>query len=91
MLARLAYHLRKGADKISKANRGKWRTLSTGEKVIKVVLWCIKLAIIATLGLGALAIAAGIWVAFGIMSGLTGAVDDQIQRSYNYRHRNRNW
>lgn len=87
MLAQLAQKLRKGADKISKANRGKWSTLSTGEKVIKIVLWTIKLAIISFFGVIAVAVVLGCWVAFGIMSGLTGAIDGQIQRSYNYRHR----
>lgn len=83
----LAQKLRKAAAKIKKANKGKWGTLSTGEKVLKVVLILIKLAIIASLGVIIFAIALACWVAFGIFSGMTDAVSDQIQRSYDYRHR----
>ena len=85
----LAQRLRKGGEKICKINRSKWRTLSTGEKAVKLVLWTIKLAIVAFFGVAAIAIALGVWVAFGIMSGITGAVNGQIERSYNYRHRGR--
>lgn len=85
----LAQKLRKGGEKISKINRSKWGALSTGEKVGKLVIWAIKLAIIACFGVAAIAIALGVWVAFGIMSGITGAVNGQIERSYNYRHRGR--
>lgn len=88
MLAKLSVILRNGANKISKANRGKWRTLSTGEKVIKVVLSVIKLGIILSLGVVTFGIILSVYVAVSIMSGLTGAVNGQIERSYNYRHRN---
>lgn len=81
--------LRKGAAKIKKANRGKWRYLSTGEKVIKVILTLLKLALIAYFGLVVIAIIFAIVVAFGIMDGITGAVNDQVRRSYDFRHRNR--
>lgn len=85
----MAEKIRKAALKVKKVNHGKWRDLSTGEKVLKVVLWLIKLALVCVFGLVALAIFLGIVVATGIMGGLTDAVNGQIQRSNDYRHRNR--
>ena len=91
MLEKLARKLRKGADKISKVNHGKWRMLSTGEKVLKVVLWGIKLAILVFIGAWILAVILGCWIAVGLMNGITEAVDGQIQRSYDFRHRDRHY
>ncbi len=81
--------LRRGIAKIKKANRGKWSSLNTGEKVIKVLLILLKIALAVYFGLVVIAVLLGVWVAFGIMSGITGAVNDQIQRSYEFRHRRR--
>lgn len=85
----LAQKLRKGAQKIKKANRGRWGTLSSGEKVLKVILTLLKLGIIFCCGSLVVCIIIAAWIAFGIMSGLTGAVNDQVQRSYDYHHRGR--
>lgn len=81
--------LRKGAAKIKKANRGKWKYLSTSEKVIKVILIFLKLALIVYFGLVVLAVIFAFWAAFGIMGGITDSVNDQVRRSYEFRHRNR--
>ncbi len=83
--------LRKAAAKVKKANHGRMRDLSTGEKVIKIILILIKIALVVTAGLfiGIFILAAV--VAVGIMNGMTGAVKDQIARDWNWRHRNRNW
>ena len=83
--------LRDAGNKIKKANHGRLKELSTGEKVIKVILILIKIALVATvvLFIGVFILAAV--VAVGIIKGMTSAVDDQITRSWNYHHRPRNW
>lgn len=83
--------LKRAGDKVKKANHGRMRDLSTGEKVIKIVLILIKIALVATVGLfiGVFILAAVI--AVGILNGMTDAVNDQITRSWNYHHRDRNW
>lgn len=84
----LAQKLRKGAQKIHKANKGKWRTLSTGEKILKVILTLIKLALIVWMGAVVFVLILAAWAAFAIMSGITGAVDQEVQRTYYNRRRN---
>ena len=75
-------------NKVKKANHGRMAELSTGEKVIKVVLILSVVAFILMLfGVVILAIAAAV----GIMNAITGGVNDQINRSWNYHHRPRNW
>ena len=83
--------LRKAGKKMKKANHGKMKDLSTGEKVIKVILILIKIALIATVGLFIGIVILAAVIAVGIMNGMTGAVNDQITRSWNYHHRDRNW
>lgn len=85
----LSQKLRRAARKIQKANRGKWGTLSTGEKVLKVVLTLIRLAIIVSLGMVVFTIGLAIWVAVGIMQGFTGAVDQEVNRAYDRWNRPR--
>ena len=83
--------LRRAMNKVKKANHGTMRELSTGEKVIKVVLILIKISVVAFIlmlfGVVILAIAAAV----GIMNAIIGGVNDQINRSWNYHHRPRNW
>ena len=85
--------LRKGADKIIKANHGAWKTLSTGEKVIKViiqlVLWAIKITLVLSVGAVVAGIALGVWFAFILIDGAAGAIDGQIDRSNAYKERRR--
>lgn len=87
----LAQKLRKGAQKIHKANKEKWRTLSTGEKVLKVILTLIKLALMIWMGAVVFVLILAVWAAFAIMSGITGAVDQEVQRTYYNRHRNNHY
>lgn len=87
----MAEKLRRAGNKVKKANHGKMRDLSTGEKIIKVILILIKIALVATVGLFFGVIILSVVIAVSIMNGMTGAVNDQIVRSWNWRHRNRNW
>lgn len=81
--------LKWAAKKIMKANRGKWRTLSTGEKVLKVIIILLKLALIVFCGAAIFAIILGVWIAFSLMGGIVDAVNGQIWRSHVYRNRRR--
>ena len=84
----MAEKIRSCFKKVKKVNHGKWKDLSTGEKILKVILWLIKLALVCVFGLFALAIFLGVVIAMGVMGGLTDAINGQIQRSNDYRHRN---
>ena len=78
MLSNLAL---KAIQKLRKVNKGKWKTLSTGEKIAKVVLRLVELALFLMFGLIVLVIIGGFWIAFGLMGGINDAVYGQIERS----------
>ena len=73
--------MKKLVAKMRKVKAYKWNMLSSGEKVLKVVMKLVKLALIAVLVAGAVALAAGVGfaviVALGVsemQAGLTGPV-----------------
>ncbi len=78
------------ANKIKKANHGKMKELSTGEKILKVVLILIKISIVATIVVLFGVIILAVVTAVGIMNAFTSSVNEQIDRSWRYHHRN-NW
>lgn len=78
--------LLKAIGKLRKVNRAKWKTLSVGEKIVKVVLCLMKIAMVICFGLGALIIIGGCWIAFGLMGGINDAVYGQIERSNRMRY-----
>lgn len=80
--------IRRAAAKIKKANHGRWKELSTGEKIIKAVLWLIKIALVCVFGLAIGIIILSCVIAVGIMNGITGAINGQVRRSWDYHHRN---
>lgn len=78
--------LLKGIRKLRKVNKSKWRVLSAGEKIIKVVLWLMKITIVIFFGLLGLVIIGAFWIAFGIMGGINDAVYGQIERSNRMKY-----
>jgi hypothetical protein len=86
-----ANSMSRGAAKISKVNHTSWFYLSTGERVMKLGIWSMKLATLVGIGIGIIALILAIYVAVNIWGGMTGAVTGQIQRSWDYHHRWRGW
>lgn len=76
--------------KVQKVRKVKWKMLTTGEKVLKIAMWALAAFLICTVGVAIGIIVLAIWIAVGVMGGMTGAVNDQIRRDYEYRHRPRN-
>lgn len=89
MVNRMRRKLRKMRQKIYKVRKCKWSTLSTGEKVLKVLFTLLKIAAFIYLGAAAIAIVLGIYVALSLMSGMAEAVDVSIQSCRNCRQSHR--
>lgn len=88
-MTRLADALDRGADKIMKAIRGRWNTLSFGEKLIKVVYKLIVIAVIVTViaVFGALiaGIALGTFLMYILIGGAGEVIDGEIDRHNRWR------
>ena len=66
--------MKKLVAKMRKVKAYKWNMLSSGEKVLKVVMKLVKLALIAVLVAGAVALAAGVGFAVIVALGVANAV-----------------
>ena len=66
--------MKKLVAKMRKVKAYKWNMLSSGEKVLKVVMKLVKLALIAVLVAGAVALAAGVGFAVSVALGVANAV-----------------
>ena len=82
--------VKSAVGKVQKVRKTKWKMLTTGEKVLKIAMWALAAFLICTVGVAIGIIVLAIWIAVGVMGGMTGAVNDQIRRDYEYRHRPRN-
>ena len=73
--------------KISKIFSTKWRDLTLGEKAVKVIIWGIVIAFMCYIGLAIVAFGIALFIAIGVLKGMGGAVQDEVNRSRYYRHR----
>ena len=72
--------MKKLVAKMRKVKAYKWNMLSSGEKVLKVVMKLVKLALIAVLVAGAVALAAGVGFAVIVALGVANAVGGGLQK-----------
>ncbi len=82
--------LKSAVKKVKKVRKTKWKMLTTGEKFLKIAMWALAVFLLCTIGIVIGVIILAIVIAVGLMNGMTGAVNDQIRRNYEYRHRPRN-
>lgn len=83
--------LRDGGNKFVKVRHGRWKTLSTGEKVgkviIKLALFTLKVYFLLSIGAILAGLLIGGFVAFTFIDAAAGAIDGEITRAHARRNR----